>query len=162
MARRTLPHPPSDRYAHTGGEVTPHGGPDPSSELAAAAAGGWRAEAGAVGVATGTAILLVLVGGVLGLTTGLLFVAGAGGAMTGLILAGSPRARSRLRVAALSLAVGAVVVGAVGGWLIALGEGGALGLLDYVWAMTGVLVPVEALVAALGALWGVSVGPIRG
>jgi hypothetical protein len=112
-------------------------------------------------VAITTAGVLVVVGGVLGLTTGLLFVAGAGGALIGLLLAGSERPRQRLRALAIGLAGAAVLVGAVGGWLIALGEGGALGLLDYLWATTGLLVPAEAAVAAVAAAWGVRAGPIR-
>lgn len=157
MARRTLPHPPSDRYAQPGGEVAsaPRRGDD------AATSGSWRPELGALVAATVTAGLLLLLGGVLGMTTGLLFVAGVGGAIIGLLLAGSPRPRSGLRIAGVALAVGAVLVGAVGGWLIALGEGGALGLVDYLWALTGVLVPVEGIVAALAAAWGLSAGPIR-
>ena len=62
---------------------------------------------------------------------------------------------------AIGLAVAAVLVGAIGGWLIALAEGGTLGLLDYLWALTGVLVPIEAVIAALAAAWGVNAGPIR-
>lgn len=159
MARPTLPHPPSDRYAPSGGEVA-------RSDVAVRDAGSssrasWRPELGAGLVAAATAAVLVLMGGLLALTTGLLFVAGVGSALTGLVLAASPRPRSTLRVIAIVLAVAAVVVGAVGGWLIALDEGGALGLLDYLWAVTGLLVPVEALVAALAAAWGVGAGPIR-
>ena len=108
-----------------------------------------------------TAAVLVVLGGVLGLTTGLLFVAGVGSALTGLLFAGSPRSRSRLRAVAVGLAVAAVLVGAVGSWLIGLAEGGTLGLLDYTWALTGVLVPIEAAIAAIAAVWGVNAGPIR-
>ncbi|HYL39849.1 MAG TPA: hypothetical protein VET90_00935, partial [Candidatus Binatus sp.] len=120
-----------------------------------------RAEAAGGLVALGTAVLLVGLGGVLGLTTGLVFVAGVGGALIGLVLAGSPRPRRTLRIVAIGLAVATVLVGAVGGWLIALAEGGSLGLFEYLWAMTGVLVPVELIVAALAASWGVGAGPIR-
>lgn len=157
MARRTLPHPPSARYAQPGGEV----GGSPRLEDDAATSASWRPELGALLAAIGTAGLLLLLGGVLGMTTGLLFVAGVGGAIIGLLLAGSPRPRSRLRIAGIALAVGAVLAGAVGGWLIALGQGGALGLVDYLWALTGILVPVEVIVAAIAAAWGLSAGPIR-
>jgi hypothetical protein len=107
-----------------------------------------------------TAIVLVIVGGVLGLTIGLLFVAGVGGAATGLLLAGSPRSRARLRLAAVALPVAAVLVGAVSSWLIALGEGGTLGFIDYLWALTGLLVPIEAAIAAVAGAWGFRAGPI--
>lgn len=157
MARRMLPRPPSDRYAQPGGEVASGA----RHEDDGTAGGGWRAEAGALAAAIVTAALLLLLGGVLGMTTGLLFVAGVGSAIIGLILAASPRRRSQLRIAGIAMAVGAVLVGAIGGWLIAVGEGGALGLIDYLWALTGILVPVEVIVAALAAAWGVSAGPIR-
>lgn len=107
-----------------------------------------------------TAIVLVVVGGVLGLTTGLLFVAGIGGAATGLLLAGSTGPRSCLPILAVALPLGAVAVGAVGGWLVAVGEGGTLGLVDYLWATTGLLVPAEAAIGVLAAAWGLRAGPI--
>lgn len=108
-----------------------------------------------------TALVLVLVGGPLSSTAGLVFVAGLGGAIVGLLLAGSPRAPRVRRRLGLGLAVGAVVAGAVATWLFAQGEGGTLGLLDYLWATTGLLVPAEIAVAAIAAAWGVSAGPIR-
>ncbi|HYL40314.1 MAG TPA: hypothetical protein VET90_03305, partial [Candidatus Binatus sp.] len=88
-------------------------------------------------------------------------VAGVGGALTGLVLAASPRPRPGLRLAAVGLVAASVVAGAVGGWLIATAEGGSLGLLDYLWATTGLLVPVELAVAAVAAAWGLGAGPIR-
>ncbi len=120
-----------------------------------------RAELAAVVAAVATAGMLVVVGGLLALTTGLIFVAGVGGALVGLLLAGEARAPSSRRSLAVGLALGAVVVGAVGVWLLARAEGGALGLLDFLWATTGLLVPAELVVAALAALWGVRAGPIR-
>ncbi len=161
MARRTLDRPPSERYAHTGGEV-PTPGAHPAAVASERLRAGWLAEAGAVGVAAVTAVVLIIVGGILASTTGLLFVAGVGGALTGLLLAGSSRPRDRLRWAGIGLAVAAVAVGAVGTWLFARAEGGALGLVDFLWATTGLLVPAEALVAAIAASWGVRAGPIRG
>jgi len=108
------------------------------------------------------AALLVVLGGVIGLTTGLLFVAGVTGAGIGLLLAGSSRSRAWVRNAAVATAAVVVLLGAVGSWLIGLAEGGSIGLLDFVWATTGLLVPVELLVAAAAAAWGASAGPIRG
>lgn len=161
MARRTLARPPSQRDASSGGEV-------PGSRLAGAEGAAdeegkptWQPEIAGGLASLVTTVVLVLLGGVLGLTTGLVFVAGVGGAITGLLLAGSPRPRPRLRVVAVGLAVAAVLVGAVGGWLIAVGQGGTLALGDYLWALTGLLVPVEIVMAALAAAWGVAAGPIR-
>jgi len=164
MARRTLPHPPSDRYAQVGGEVRSAGaprddGPD-HRPTARGRATGWQPEIGSVVAAVLTAVVLGLVGGVLGLTTGLVFVAGVGGAATGLLLAGSSRSRSRRRVGAISLAVLAVVAGAIINWILAAAEGGVLALPDYLWATTGLLVPAEAVVAGLAATWGLRAGPI--
>lgn len=115
----------------------------------------------AVALAMAVALVLVLVGGILESTTGLVFVAGVGGALVGLALAGSPRPRQRMRWLGMGLAALAVAGGAIGTWLIALGQGGTLGVIDFLWATTGLLVPVEAAVAALGAVWGVGAGPIR-
>ncbi len=161
MVRRTLDRPPSERYAQVGGEVPPPGA-HPAAVARERVRAGWLAEAGALGVAAVTAVVLVIVGGILASTTGLLFVAGVGGALTGLLLAGSSRRRDRLRWAGIGLAIAAVAVGAVGTWLFARAEGGALGLVDFLWATTGLLVPAEAVVAALAAAWGVRSGPIRG
>ncbi len=160
MARRTLDRPPSERFTHTGGEVAPSD--QHSGDVTSDARSGWLPEAGAVGVAIATGVLLVIVGGLLASTTGLLFVAGVGGALTGLVLAGSSRPKARLRWQAVALAIGAVLLGAVGTWLFARSEGGALGMLDFLWATTGLLVPAEGVVAGLAAAWGVRSGPLRG
>jgi hypothetical protein len=55
-----------------------------------------------------------------------------------------------------------VIAGAVGSWLVALAQGGTLGLLDYAWATSGLLVPFEIVIALLAAAWGARNGPIRG
>ncbi|HXG25811.1 MAG TPA: hypothetical protein VNL94_03035, partial [Candidatus Binatia bacterium] len=118
------------------------------------------------------AALLVLVGGVAASTFGLLFVAGATGAVIGLVLAraavpgedepGTPVPRSRLKRLAVGLALGAVAVGAAGTWVVALLEGGVLGPIDYLLTTFGPFLPAEAILAALGAWWGVGSGPIQG
>jgi hypothetical protein len=46
-------------------------------------------------------------------------------------------------------------------WRFALVEGGALGLVDYLWETFGLLVPGEAVVAALTAAWGAAAGPVQ-
>ena len=106
--------------------------------------------------------MVVVLEGVLGLASGLLFVAGVAGALIGLVAAGSARPRPWIRRFALGLAAAMVLVGAVGAWLAAAAEGGTLGLFDYLWATTGLLVPFELAVALLAAAWGSRNGPIRG
>ncbi|NJD28390.1 MAG: hypothetical protein FIA92_08840 [Chloroflexi bacterium] len=120
------------------------------------------------------AAILVVVGGVLASTAGLLFVAGATGGGIGLALAGAavptptgaserpPLERSAATRLAMVLACLAVLVGAFGTWLVAIAEGGALGPIDYLWQTFGPLVPAELLVAALGAAWGARAGPVVG
>jgi hypothetical protein len=39
-------------------------------------------------------------------------------------------------------------------------EGGSLGLLDFLWATDGILVPVELAIAIVAASWGARSGPI--
>lgn len=114
-----------------------------------------------VAAAIGAAVL-VLVGGVLALTSGQLFVVGVSAAAIGLLAAGSERPRPWIRRYAIGLALVVVAVGAIGSWLVAAGQGGSLGLIDFLWATTGLLVPAELVVAVLAATWGANAGPVRG
>lgn len=123
---------------------------------------GWGAELRAIAIAIVGGLLAVVVEGVLAVTTGLLFVAGVASALIGLTAAASPRPKAWIGRFALALAVVMVLGGAVGAWLVALAEGGALGLLDYLWATTGLLIPLELVIALLAAAWGARNGPIRG
>jgi hypothetical protein len=123
---------------------------------------GAAAEVKAVVVAVVGAAVLILVGGVLASNSGLLFVAGVTAAGIGLVAAGSSRPKAWIRRFAMALAIVAVVVGALGAWAIALAQGGNLGLFDFLWATTGILVPAEFLIAALAAAWGAGAGPIVG
>lgn len=117
----------------------------------------------------GGAALLTLVGAVLASTAGLLAVAGVAGAAIGLILAGAaapsgdavPVARGRIAQLAVGLALAAVFVAAAATWVIARGEGGVLGPIDYLLTTFGPFVPGEAVIASLAAWWGASVGPVR-
>ena len=116
------------------------------------------------------AVLLYLLGALLSSTAGLVVVAGLTGAAVGLLLARaakpgpddapamSGRAASWL---AIAFALAAVAIGAVATWLHALGEGGALGLLDYLGETFGLLVPAELLVAGVAAAWGAGAGPVE-
>jgi hypothetical protein len=167
-ARRTLDRPPSDRYRSRavagGGEVPREGisaGAQGDASDADRPAGAAAPELQAGVVAIVGAALLVLVGGVLAFTTGLLFVSGVTAAAIGLFLAGSSRSRTWVRNVAIGTSVVVVLIGAVGAWLVGLAEGGNIGLLDFLWATTGLLVPAELVIAVLAAAWGAGAGPIR-
>jgi hypothetical protein len=167
--RRTLDRPPSERYGEaSGGEVAPGSAADlgldargSKGEAPSGALGASRPEIAAGLTAVATALLLVVLGGALASTSGLLFLAGVGGAFIGLLTAGSTRSQRSRRRLAIGLALAAVVAGAIGIWLVALGQGGTLEIVEFLWATTGILFPIVALVAALAAAWGVRAGPIR-
>jgi len=101
------------------------------------------------------AVAIVLLGGVLTETTGLVAVAGVTGFGIGIALrwgAGTKlSARRRVGIAVL-LAVAAVAVAQLGLWQNARVEGGVLSPLDYLWEVYGPLVPIELAVAA-GVAW---------
>jgi hypothetical protein len=116
------------------------------------------------------AAVLWLVAAVLASTAGLLLVAGALGTTVGLLLARAavpvdtakrPTPRRTVVRLAVALAVGAVMVADVLTWTYARREGGTLALLDYLWTTFELLVPVEAIVAAVTAWWGASAGPVQ-
>lgn len=126
------------------------------------------AQAG-IAAAVGAAVLF-LVGAVIASTAGLVFVSGVMGAAIGLLLTHAAvsteeRSPALTRGAviwlAIGIAAGAVVVADVATWLNARGEGGTLGVLDYLLETFGLFVPGELLVAALGAVWGASAGPVQ-
>ena len=163
VARR-LAEAPSARYAQ--------GGAIPGEPGGAGGASG-RPIVQAVVIAAVGAALLFLLGGLLSTTIGFLFIAAAMGAGVGLTLAGlavvastgggvarAPRSRAAVRQAAIVLAVGAVVLAALATWLFARSEGGVLGIVDYLLSTFGFLVPAEIVLAALGAAWGASAGPV--
>ncbi len=92
------------------------------------------------------------------------------GAAVGLVLArvaaapaglASPIARRTVAWIAIGLSLAAVVVSAVATWAYARGEGGTLGLIDYLLTTFGPFVPAEAVLAAVTAWWGASVGPVQ-
>ncbi|MEZ0241697.1 MAG: hypothetical protein ACAH65_12955 [Chloroflexota bacterium] len=162
---RRLAEPPSARYAQAVA-----GADDPAGLRRRGSRGPiLRATA----IAAGGAGLLFVVGGLLSTTAGLLFIAAVTGAGAGLTLAGlaAPAtsgpageeiaaARSTVLRAAVALAVSAVVVAAIATWLFARSEGGVLDIVDYLWSTFGLLVPGEVLVAAVGAAWGATAGPV--
>lgn len=154
---RLLDEAPSARYA------TPVGAPpdDRPSLIRPLAQAGVAAIAGAA--------LLFLVGAIVASTAGLVFVSGAMGAAIGLLLSGAsvaesgrpPLTRRSVVWLAVGIATGAVAIAWVATWLYALGEGGTLGLLDYLLETFGPFVPGELLIAAVAAAWGASSGPVR-
>lgn len=98
------------------------------------------------------AAAIVLLGGVLLATSGLVIAAGATGWAVGLAIrlgAGPALGRSvRVRLA-VGLAILAVVAGQAGLWAYARSEGGVLGPVDYLAEVFGLLVPLEVAVAWL-------------
>jgi hypothetical protein len=117
-----------------------------------------------------TAALLVLVGGVLAEHRGLLAIAGLGGGAIGLLVArgaastdGVSPVFDRRRAARLAagLALGTILVAALGTWAYGRLEGGVLDPLTYLWETMGLLLPTEAATAMLAAVWGAGAGPIR-
>lgn len=161
--RRRLSEAPSARFAERP-EASPAGG---SGRPGRSALPGPLVRA--VIVAAIGAGVLVVVGALLASTAGLLFVAGATGGATGLVLAraavprdGSrPVGRRAVTWLAIGIVLAATVVAALATWVVARGEGGTLGALDYLVTTFGLFVPGELLLGALGAAWGARSGPVQ-
>jgi hypothetical protein len=137
---RRLPHPPSDRYRT----------PESEARVVDVRASAARGIAYALVVAAVGSASMMLLGGVLAVSAGLLVVAGVTGWAVAAALragAGSGLDRIRLGRSALGLATLSVAGGQLGLWLYARSEGGVLGPLDYLAETFGFLVPLEFLVA---------------
>jgi hypothetical protein len=139
---RRLARPPSDRYRE--------------AETRAAAAAAPRQVSPVRGVTLGAlvglggAAVIVLVGGVLAMTIGLIVVAGILGWLVAVAVghgAGATLPTARRAWAAAAIALIAVLLGQVGLWLYAASEGGVLSLPDYLGEVYGPLVPVQAIIA---------------
>jgi hypothetical protein len=145
---RRLAHPPSDRYrADEERRAAAAEASDASASLA-------RGLAIAITVAAVGSVAIVLLGGVLAVTSGLVVVAGATawGVAAGLRFGAGSRLAGRRRVAvAIAIAVGAVLLGQLGLWQYARVEGGVLPLLDYLMQVFGLLVPLQFAVATVVA-----------
>jgi hypothetical protein len=146
---RRLAHPPSDRFraaeARAAAAATPI--PDPAASTA-------RGVAMATVVAIVGAGAIVLVGGVLTLTTGLLVVAGVTGLGVAVALrfgAGDHLPSRRRVTTAVTLTIAAVALGQLGLWQYARMEGGVLAPLEYLAEVYGPLVLLELGVAAVVA-----------
>jgi hypothetical protein len=143
---RRLARPPSERYDRD----------EPAPAPVAEGSVGRALGLGSL-LAVGTAIAIVLLGGVAAITAGLLAVAAVGGWVTALAVrsgAGqslSPRERI---VTAVVLALVGIALGQLGLWVYGRYEGGVLGPLDYLAEVFGFLVPVQAGLAALAAWLG--------
>jgi hypothetical protein len=132
--RRGLERPPSDRYARSAN--------DPPAE--AAAPGGLSRTSRAALVTLGGSAIVAVLGGPLSVTLGLLGVAIVIGVVVGSL------ARPNIALA-VALAIGSIAIGLVAVWLFARFEGGALGIVDYLAEVQGVLVPLELAAAAIAA-----------
>ena len=159
---RRLERAPSERYGTAPGAGRP-GASDPAvragagpGEIAPTRAASARGIAfGAVAALVGAALIVVF-GGALAVSAGLLVVASAVGYAVGLatvIGAADTLPPGRRSLGAGGLAGLGVLLGQVGLWLFARAEGGVLGPLDYLGQTFGVLVPVEVLLAAVVAWW---------
>ena len=141
---RRLAHPPSDRYRVAEPQAAE---PEPIGSVARGVT--FAVALGAIG-----ALTIILLGGVLAISAGLIVAAAATGWALGLGLRTGARGAltqvSRRRLA-LVLAIVSIGFGQVGLWLYARTEGGVLGPLDYLGETFGVLVPVELLAASIAA-----------
>ena len=144
---RRLAHPPSDRYRLA--EAPPADErPDPGASVV-------RGVAIAVAAAGIGAVAIVILGGVLTVTAGLVIVAAAigWGVGAGLRFGAGPDLPPRRRVViAVVLAIVSVALGQAGLWQYGRTEGGVLAPLDYLAEVYGPLVPLQ-LVAAAVAAW---------
>ncbi len=139
---RHLAAPPSARYGPAGAPTDVRAGSPVARTIVLAGL------AALVGAAT-----IVIVGGILAQTSGLLAVAGLGGIVIGRILRGARGALTRALRATLPLvfAIDMIVLGNLGIWVYALGEGGVLGPIEYLAETFGPLVIAEVVVAAVAA-----------
>jgi hypothetical protein len=161
---RQLERPPGERYSRSAAQADDDAIATRSGSIL------FSAVVKAVVIAAVGSLALFALGALLSSNAGLVFVAGLTGAGVGLVLArasapGGGHEPALTRGTTIRLAIGvsilAVIVAAVGTWLHALGEGGALGLLDYLLETFGLTVPLELLIATLAAAWGASAGPVQ-
>jgi hypothetical protein len=98
----------------------------------------------------------VVLGGVFGISAGLLIIAAAiGWGVARVMSGGSPsmppdRTRPWIEVA---IAVGVVALGQLGLWVFSLAEGGVLAPIEYLSQTFGPLVPIQLVIAGVAAWW---------
>ena len=95
---------------------------------------------GPVTIVIAGVLVFVVLGGVLGITAGLVVVAGLLGWLTGLLIRPPWRAAT--------VATGVVVAGLLGIWLFGRWEGGVLNPIDYLAEVHGIAAPLDILAAA--------------
>jgi hypothetical protein len=142
--RRLLAHPPSERYAASqpavgGGRAT--GGAGTAMLLGVVAAG--------IGAAVHVAIAILFL-----VTGGLLVVAATLGFVVGAVVrhGAGPRLRTGARRGlGIGLAVAAVAIALAANWGL---SGAYLGPIDFLDQVYGLLVPLQVIAAAVGALAG--------
>ena len=143
---RRLAHPPSHRYRLD--EAPPADEqPDPGASVVRGVAIAFAA----VGIG---AVAIVILGGVLTVTAGLVIVAAATGwgVGAGLRFGAGPHLPPRRRVAvAVVLAIVSVALAQAGLWQYGRTEGGVLAPLDYLAEVYGPLVPLQLVTAAVAA-----------
>ena len=143
---RRLDRPPSDRY------VAPQ---DAEPQPAPGSVG--RAVAYGAGAALVGALLTILLGGIVALSAGLLVVWATAGDVIGMLTklgGGAAVPTSSRALLAVVVALVGVALGQLGLWWYAGTEGGVLPLVDYLAETFGLLVPLQALLAAGFAWWG--------
>jgi hypothetical protein len=109
-------------------------------------------------VALLVAAVIVVFGGILGLTAGLIVLALFLGRFTafGVAAGAGPTLAGGARLwLAIAIALGALAVAQLGLWGIAWLQGGRLDPLSFLAETYGALVPLQALLAAGGAWWGI-------
>lgn len=142
---RRLDRPPSDRY----GVTVPLDPPTSTGSGARGLAFGSIAAVGGAGA-------IVLLGGILAVSAGLLVVAIAIGYAVAVALkagSGTSLTGPTRSLTASALATTATIVGFLGVWLFARTEGGVLALTDYLGEVFGPIVPLHLLLAAIAAWW---------
>lgn len=162
---RRLERPPSDRYV--AGDVQTGAGGGAATRVPRSALSSPLVRALVVG-ALG-AVALFIVGALLASPAGLLFTSGAVGGAVGLVLARAvvprddarPVPRRTVARIAVAVAIVAVAIAAVATWVFALGEGGTLGIVDYLLDAFGLFIPGEVVIAAGAAVWGANAGPVQ-
>jgi hypothetical protein len=148
---RRLARPPSDRYGTTSTPTSPSAPPEAAIPGSAARGVAFGAVAAMVG-----AVSIVLLGGAMAISAGLLVVAAVIGYAVALAVAagaGDTMSRPARPWVAAGLAALGVLLGQVGLWLFARTEGGVLPLVDYLSQTFGPLVPLEVLLAVCVAWW---------
>jgi hypothetical protein len=151
---RRLARPPSERYADEGAPAPPGETPTPGPATTGSTG---RAIGWALGIAVGGVVLTILLGGVMALSAGLLVLWGAAGYLIGQAVkvgGGDALGATGRRLGAVGVALVGVLVAQVGLWWYAGLEGGVLPLVDYLGQTFGVLVPLQAALAAVLAWWG--------